>query len=284
MESQKKICELFEFLAQITWDKIAANNSRGNLLDERGISKDTIIGSIQDYIQKNNSTNIFAQTAINESDRGGDLEIYLAHEQDKYVRFFLQAKILKPDGTYHDVNHSVKSSGEYQWDLLKSFALTAECKALYLFYNGISDYKATGKDCCGDHSEKQYGCAICEVDFVQKYCLTNKTGIVPFEINRTPPPIGQPWRYLPCCFSVSQTQIEGGKLRYYSADEIDMDPSFRAIFSTPTLGFLTPDSVEEKEIEVVNRKIMKKGWSPIGRIIIDTTGQSKQATPIYLLS
>jgi len=62
----KPLCDLFHQIAENVWDKIYKNHSRDNYLVEEGITRDQIVGSIQDYIEENSVRNILAQKTKNE--------------------------------------------------------------------------------------------------------------------------------------------------------------------------------------------------------------------------
>jgi hypothetical protein len=270
-----EICELFQQIAVDIWDLIARDNQREiPVIDERGITGIKIIDIIDEYVTATGTTKVFAQKAIKEPKRGGDLEIYVEYTDKEYLRYFLQAKALKEDGTYHDVNHRVNGRGPYQWDLLLNYSRTAKAIPRYIFYNGITNYKYSGVDCHGDFDEKQYGCAIAEVVPVRDYCLNNNTGRHPFLINNTPPPVGSPWRFIPCCGVNSEItkQLDNGSLRLYSRSEINMDKAFKKVFRFPRISGPPPDVEEEVEVEHVNNELSQEGWNPAGRVIVSKYG------------
>ncbi len=263
----ENICQLFQLISSTIWYEISENNAFGNELSEDGITKNKIISLIQHYVRKTKDTRVFAQKAINEKRRGADLDIYVEVEPDSYLRFLLQAKILKRDGKYHDVARRNLKSGEFQWDLLEKYSKIAESKALYLFYNGFQNFTFTGSDCLGDYKAAALGCALTEINYVKNYCLKNKVSKVEFLSNAKP--IGTPWRVLACCPQLLHKIATENNCRFYSKRDIDMDPSFHSIFgfgSTPFLG-----DVELEEMEIINDELKEFGWRPSARIVISKT-------------
>lgn len=269
-----EICQLFQRIASEMWDLIARNNDRGNPIDERGLSGEHIIGAIQDFVLDTGSTKVFAQRAIKEPRHGGDIEIFVEYSEREYLRYFLQSKILKKDRNYHDVNHRVNGNGAYQWALLLNYTKRAKAIPRYLFYNGILDYHYSDVDCHGAYDEKQYGCAIAEVPPIRDYCLRNQTGHYPFLMNNAPPPVGVPWRFIPCCGVNSEiiNQLGNGTLRLYSREEINMDKAFEEVFRFPRISGPPPDVEEEVEVEKINNELSQEGWNPIGRVIVSKFG------------
>lgn len=273
------ICKLFQDISSHIWREVSNNNFRGNPLSEEGITRNSVISAIQDYMEKTGSNKVIAQKARKEYEHGGDLEIYLQFSDRAYIRYFLQAKALKGDNTYRDVNHKVQSNGQYQWDLLAKYTQKAKCHGYYLFYNGIKNYNYVGEDCAGRFNEQQLGCTIAKVDGVKNYCLTNKTGTVPFQRSDAEHPFGRPWRCLPCCLEHIDSGIIEDSIRLYSPAEIDMHERFERIFES-TMGF-----IERKRplISIVNSELENEGWAPSGRLLISSI-PIKRGLDLYTVS
>ncbi len=258
-------CELFENIAAEVWDLISSNNLRGNVLDERGITNDRIIGTIQNYVESRNTFEVFAQRARNEVDTGGDLEIYIETGFQRFIRVFLQAKIMKPGNVFTDLDRNSGSTGRKQYDSLSQYAAQAGCYGFYIFYTGIPDfYKNDYYDCKGQHNEKQFGCALIKIDAVKKHCVKSSSGSM--RLNNIGGPIGKPWRFLTCC----DLEIPSG-LIYYSKEEIDMDSYFSNLFTDTYSNFVTPESENRlSPLESINKNIHQGGWQPSARIIVTT--------------
>lgn len=266
-QTVKNICQLFQIISSTIWYEISENNAFGNQLSEDGITKNKIISLIQHYVRKTKDTRVFAQKAINERSRGADLDIYVEVEPDSYLRFLLQAKILKRDGKYHDVARRNLKSGEFQWDLLEKYSKIAECKALYLFYNGLQNFTFNGSDCLGDYKAAALGCALTEINYVKNYCLKNKVSKVEFLSKAKP--IGTPWRVLTCCQKLLHKISTENNCRFYSRKDIDLDPSFQKIFGLGDAPFI--GDIELEETEVIYDELNELGWHPSVRIVISKT-------------
>lgn len=279
-------CELFEFIAQYIWDEVADNNKRGNRVDENGYTKNSLISLIQSYMELNQTNKVFAQTSSDEVTRGGDLEVYVEIDRGQYLRFILQAKTLKGDGLYHGVNRDAGSTKTKQWDALKNYSKTARSIPLYLFYNGIQNPSIpNSKDCNGDYSYKQLGCAIESPDeVISQFNTNNNLGFINNNVV-----FGKPWRKIPCCLEEWRKQIKTDNLKLYSPQEIDMDDFFKPFFSNfeaPSLGKLPPISFitnDKQSIRQLHNKLHSDGFQPIGRILINRKEQIKKTTKIMIL-
>ncbi|MBK9479116.1 MAG: hypothetical protein IPN99_09825 [Bacteroidetes bacterium] len=267
----KQICELFQELSVSIWRGVSENNANGNELSEDGITKNTIVSSIQRYVKSTRDRRIFAQRAIDEKRRGADLEIYIEVDHDSYLRFMFQAKVLKRNGKYNDVAHSNNKYGGMQWDLLQRFSKTAGCQAYYLFYNGVAGFKHSGKDCFGVYNQEQLGCSIAGISYVKKYCIKNNVSKIPFMVAV---PFSIPWRVLPCCQKVLMPDALNLGHRSYSSTDIDMDSSFDEIFGEQSSPFIGDPELAESEI--INDRLLDLGWTPSVRIVISISEIEKE--------
>lgn len=258
-------CELFQKIAGQVWDEISRNHARGNRLIEEGITRSNVIGTIQDYVDKNSRYDVFAQKAINEVTTGADLEIYIQSGYNEYYRLMIQAKIVDLDGNFHDIDRESGSSGRKQYDSLLSYGNTINSQTFYLFYNGIPDFQETFKDCAGLHNERQFGCAIIKATEVKTHCEINKTGTISGLPSSRP--LGTPWRLLTCC---ENPLVNPNNFKSYSREEIDMDPYFNNLFTTPPpIGFIISGQQPRRNgVETLNRQIHESGWKPSARIIV----------------
>ena len=272
----REICNLFQELSANIWRGISENNANGNELSEDGITKNTIVSSIQRYVKSTKDRRIFAQKAIDEKRRGADLEIYIEIDQDSYLRFIFQAKVLKRDGKYNDVAHRNSKYGEMQWDLLQKYSKIAGCQAYYLFYSGVAGFKHSGTDCFGIYNQEQLGCAIARISHVKHYCKRNNVSKVPFTAAL---PFNIPWRVLPCCHKVLKSDALNFGHRFYSSADIDMDSSFDEIFGERSSQLIGDPELAEPEI--LNDRLLDLGWTPSVRIVISISEIEKKG-PSFL--
>jgi hypothetical protein len=268
----QEITRLFESISEKVWEKLARNSRRGNSLFEEGITRGEIIDLIISYAENNQSKKVLAQKAKNEKANGGDLEIYIELQKNKYIRLFLQAKLLHEKNLYNNFAH--KNGNGFQWDLITKFANINGCKPLYILYNGIPDYNYEGEDCCGTHDEKQLGCSIAEVsDIKALFNQGNKSSISFDDIHKEPNPIGIPWRCIPGCSNI-WTQLSG--LKAYNFDEINADDRFKYLIkdekNIPT-EFITPGSFKGmpnvSKAREINTKLKELGYESAARLVIN---------------
>lgn len=263
-------CELFENIAADVWDSISRNNRRGNLLTEEGITRQSIIDSIQNYVEDRRTFEVFAQKAKDEVNTGGDLELYIEVGYQRFARVFLQAKTMKLDNSFEDLNRDSGSSGRKQYDSLKEYIKRTRSLGYYIFYNGIPGFTKNYIDCKGDHTEKQFGCSIISIKTIEDFCKKNPSGkmIMNFENG----PIGTAWRFLTCCDFTKNNDIA-----LYTKDQIDMDPHFEDIFTERYSNFVTQSSINRPPplLERINNSLHNDGWQPQGRILMTKNSRMK---------
>lgn len=256
-------CELFKSIASDVWDNISRNHNRGNRLNEEGITRDTVIGSIQNYVEDRHSFEVFAQKAKDEVNTGADIELYIQTSFNRFFRILIQAKIMEIDCTFVSLDRESGSTGRKQYETLNKYSKLVDAKSYYLFFNGIYGYQFSSSDCAGEYNEKQYGCAILDTNIVEKHCENNNTGIMGDSYNKHP--IGIPWRKLTCCM-----EKKYNNLREYSIDEIDMDSHFERLFTEPPpIGYIPSGNFpRQSSISLANSKIHKLGWKPFARVFL----------------
>jgi hypothetical protein len=152
---------------------------------------------------------------INEANNGGDIDIFIKTEKNKFLWYALQAKVLKIEGRYE------RLIAKSQWKSLANLQNSSGCIPFYLFFNGIDKKAGTNEDCCKHEiSEKQFGCTLVDIDKVAKIATDRSYP----RYTDFYPKNGHPWRELVCCmarrregtlFSLRQIQ---NTVSYYSGD------------------------------------------------------------------
>nr|WP_147243710.1 DUF6615 family protein [Pedobacter miscanthi] len=240
-------------------------------MNEEGITRNTVIGLIQDYTESQRDIDVFVQKAKKEVETGADLEVYFEAGRGKFKRILLQAKLMEPDGCFEHLDRYSGSTGRKQYDTLSSFAKEVESEAYYLMYNGYHGYKETGTDCSGNYDERQLGCAIMQIGEIKDHCEKKSTGKMG-NIG-SPKPFGKPWRQLSCC------NQPFAKTKLYSAEEIDYDPYFKQLFSDHKSGaieFINQKKfIDEMLTTESNKTIHVAGWNPAARIIVSENTMRK---------
>jgi hypothetical protein len=197
-------CKCFENISSDIWHKVIEAHNVGYDLDERGITDFVIVQLLNYYHSKIKNFGLYTQKGWKESENGGDIDVFVEVQPDKYVWFALQAKVLKLENQYPtDTIRHCNSSGEWQWDLLKNLEKNSGCKAYYLFYNGRknADIKLLGDKCSRSFDISQFGCSLVEPEIVKK--IANRTngsrGYLSPSFEDFHPQYAQPWRILTCC-------------------------------------------------------------------------------------
>jgi len=263
-------CDLFKSISENVWNSICRNHNRNNRLSEEGVSRNTVISDIQNYVEDHNTFNVFAQKSLNEVSSGGDIEIYIDNGHKEFYRILLQAKIVELNGCFEHLNRYSGSTGRRQYDTLRSFANQTGSDAYYLMYNGCPGYTTKGSDCAGTYDEKQFGCALLTANEIKRHCEGTSSGTL--GNSRTCMPQGIPWRILTCC---DYNYKSGSKL--YAPDEIDMDPYFKNLFlASDRISFITQEQmINNERIIRQNETLHRNGWKPSARIVVSKDGMYK---------
>src|SRR5690606_14604557 len=92
-------CNVFQSFSQYVWYNLADRHSLNLNWDERGITDDLVywLKSHSRYIP---GRRVIAQKAKHEDVDGNDIDLYIRIKKDEYLRFALQAKVLKKNKRY----------------------------------------------------------------------------------------------------------------------------------------------------------------------------------------
>lgn len=197
-------CETFERLASQTWEKVKKHRRHGINPHEDGITNDLITEIRNEYAFSPNF-GVWADRGHYEDTFGTDIDLFVESFSGEFVWYALQAKSLKPDGTYNQV--CKRSHDEYQWEKLSKLEKLAGCITYYVLYNGDDNYTVTGLDKCNRlFREDQFGCSLVKPDVMKAKCLRKTEAIVfcenpEFKDFHDAP--AQPWRILTCCLQPS---------------------------------------------------------------------------------
>lgn len=184
-------CKLFELISNEIWLHLIYNHSVSVNVSEIGVTYD-IIAAIRANHNRIPNFGVWANPGHKESINGSDIDIFVETAPGQFLWFALQAKVLKTDGTYHNMRR--KTNNEFQWEKLQNLAKKSGCIVRYLLYNGLSDYQYSGNDCKGNFSEEQFGCSLVTANEVAKIAMTKDPTFYDFHHKKA-----NPWREIVCC-------------------------------------------------------------------------------------
>jgi len=181
-------CELFEKIAEMVWDDIAAHHHQGIHRYETAVTNE-IITIIREHHQVKNIA-LWANNAVDEKVHGSDLDIFAESGTNEFYWYALQAKVLTPGGRYTGI------SDKAQYTKLAKLEQLSGCIPYYVFYNGRSHpLPGVITSCKHQVSEKQMGCAL-----VANHKMEGLIKSYPnLKYHDLHPTHASPWRELVCC-------------------------------------------------------------------------------------
>lgn len=185
-------CELFEQLAEATWDRLDAGSRFQVLQGETAITDHLLLELAR---REHPSIQILKTPHFEEQKKGTDWEWWIGNSRAGWLRYAVQAKRLDlPTGGYPTLGHKV--TGTRQIEILERFAQSNEAIPLYCFYNHleIRDYSPYWH-CHRPQNHRQLGCSVAPLEVVRD--ALNNRGARRFDWihkNRS-----LPWRCLVSC-------------------------------------------------------------------------------------
>lgn len=214
-------CDLFKKIAFDTWNDVNFHHHAGIDIPEIGITA-RIIATILNFRNRfRQNFDVFIKPGYKEQTYGGDIDLFIETDPNRYFWFALQAKVLKCNKTYKTLR---KPPGEIQqWEKLKRLEKIAQCKGLYLLYNGMDNYDLQLEiDCCFRRfSYDQYGCSIVSLNDIERLAnTTNSRGqFISPHFDDFHPGLAEPWKVLVCCYLDKSDE----EFKLYSREEIEKD-------------------------------------------------------------
>ena len=217
--SATKRCELFELIAEDVWDSIVHNHRASVHKNEIGITSD-IVSVIRNHHNLNPNFGVWSNPAVNEDVNGGDIDVFVETATNQFLWYALQAKVLKIGNKYE------RLVTKHQWTKLSRLKDMSGCIPFFLFYNGIDKQLTSITDCCGENvNEKQFGCAIVEINTVRSVALQRSEP----RYRDFHPMHAHPWRELVCCTAKRQNgelyslrQIQNAVTLYQGVVNVDL--------------------------------------------------------------
>lgn len=268
-------CKLFESIASKVWNDINRHHKVKMDMPEIGITAQIIVDILTYRVNFEQNFDVYVNKAFKESLYGGDIDIFVETDPNRYRWFALQAKALKHNKKYDTIRYDNKT--RQQWESLRILESMTGCKGYYLLYNGIHtthSLKLNKDSCYRMFADEQFGCSLVKLNKIeeianQKHSSGNyKTpGYYDFH-----PDNAQPWRTLVCCYldkgEERQTLyaiegIEEDSKNYYPAQEdfiIERDKPLDDSFNP------------KNEISVARKEA---NWNSDYRIVIKRTDNSK---------
>jgi len=183
----KSTCELFRIISKRVWDKIIFHHLVNTEVPEIGLTND-IIATLRNYSRRNGEIGIWANNGWNEKEYGSDIDVFIERSKGKFVWYAMQAKVLKIKKNYDIMS-------KHQWEMLNHLNELSGCMTKFLLYNGVSDFKYSGKDVCNNKFyAHQFGCSLVKPEVVRILSENSNP-----KFNDFHPNYAQPWRSIVCC-------------------------------------------------------------------------------------
>jgi hypothetical protein len=186
-------CKLFDKLATAVWNYIIRCHEVNVHAPEVGITN-FLITEIRHHTKAMPNFDVYARNFIDEPTYGGDIDVFVEIEHNRFLWFAMQAKVLYQS---RDYGKWVKK-GANQWDKLKKLETIVPVRPYFLLYNGLADYQYSGYLCGQALDEKQFGCSMVDVHHVASFMSRKTPGYKP-KFNDFHPESALPWRILTCC-------------------------------------------------------------------------------------
>lgn len=212
----KNTCELFKKISKSVWDKIIFNHYVKTEVSEIGLTND-IVATIRNYALRKKNIGIWANMGKNESLYGSDIDVFIERKKGMFVWYAMQAKVLKIKRNYDIMS-------KHQWEMLNHLNELSGCMTKFLLYNGVSDFKYSGKDVCNNKFyAHQFGCSLVKPEVVRILSENSNP-----KFNDFHPKIAQPWRSIVCCDVSENSQLYStwqikNAVRYYPQRLTEID-------------------------------------------------------------
>jgi len=273
-------CKLFEGIASKVWNDINHHHKVKIDMPEIGITSHIIADILTYRINFEKNLDVYTNKAYDENTYGGDIDVFVETDPNRYRWFALQAKALKHNKKYDTIRYNGKS--RQQWESLRILENMTGCKAYYLLYNGMytkHSLKLNTDSCYRMFADEQFGCSLVKLNKVEE--VANKKN--PNGNYKTPsyddfhPYNAQPWRTLVCCYldkgEERQTlyaleDIEEDCKNYYPAQEdfnLEKEKASKEDINSESYNL-------QNEISVARREAK---WNPDYRVIIKRTDNNE---------
>jgi len=162
------LCNLFKAGATDTWERIRFSRTIPNLKIHETTITQNLIYELKILQAVGGVRNLRIQESENEKTNGSDIELCLV-TNGQAICYALQAKIIyhaskksHGNGDYRQMHHMIKSTGDYQIDLLLNYGTSKGKVPLYLLYNYVNNplfLPAAGL--------KHFGCTLINARFLK---------------------------------------------------------------------------------------------------------------------
>jgi hypothetical protein len=156
--------QLFERLAQDTWERLEAAHALGISQSEETITDINLLEMARARLPR---LRVYKATKAEESEKGFDWEWWIGSRLHGWWRYAVQAKRLESkSGRYRSLRHRV--GVRFQIEILEDFARSQGAVPLYCLYNYVdSPVAVAGWQCNLTVDEPQLGCTLVPLDAVK---------------------------------------------------------------------------------------------------------------------
>lgn len=187
--------QLFELLAESTWERILAGEELGCRQGEETLTNINLLDIKRARLHEVRVPKI---NKADEPKTGIDWEWWIGSNKKGWWRYAVQAKKIDSSGRYSKLRHKVR--GRFQIDILEDYAKSHKCIPLYCFYNfikanNLQDYW----QCCVSYDKFQLGCTVASIDVAKKAFVEGKSKTFQFVHSQKQV---LPWRCLVKCPSM----------------------------------------------------------------------------------
>jgi len=194
-------CTLIKNVSKQFWDDIIELHSTGQDSSEIYYTK-KLISQILSHTRSLNYS-IWAREPGMEHIWGSDIDIFIERGVNDFLLYAFQAKLLKLGQVYSDLNRF--TNGSYQYQKLLDYGNENNCFTNYLFYNGVENYKYTGKNKCNtEFEENQFGLSYISVQSIISV-INNRAN---WNFNYFHPDLASPLSELVCCKNSKRPNIK----------------------------------------------------------------------------
>ncbi len=231
-----------EQLAEATWDRLRLARDLGVRFGEETLT-DLILLELKRALP--DQMQIAQMTNVEEARSGADWEWWI-RRQHHWVRYVVQAKRLNlRNDRYTGLTHRIGS--QYQFDVLRGYALRNGAMPIYCLYNFSSTVNAGQLWHCGlSFNPKQLGCSVAAVETVDAAAHT--WGGKTFDSLHTPAST-LPWRCLIACPQLTLPQQPPAPI--FPCSATGAVSAVRPWLSEATYDDLPPELERAREVGVV---------------------------------
>jgi hypothetical protein len=163
------IVDLFEKISADTWERLYLGHRFGISQGEETITDHLLLEIAKARCAE---VRVIKTPKHLEGKKGTDWEWWIGSYRFGWLRYAVQAKCVDvKTNRYKKINHKVR--GQFQFDLLDTYAQANRAIARYCFYNYVPLSDQTYWQCNLPFDQLQYGCTVTPLKIVRKASVTH---------------------------------------------------------------------------------------------------------------